>query len=73
MDINQSIFNYFELFIYFCQYRNFENCKNFVVGFGLLTLQVAFYFPKKNNFGKMKWFIVFIFLAFIFLVFISLV
>lgn len=54
--------------MYFCQYRNFENCKNFVVGFGLLTLQVAFYFPKKNNFGKMKWFIVFIFLAFIFLV-----
>jgi len=35
-----------------------EIVKNFVVGFGLLTLQVAFYFPKKNNFGKMKWFIV---------------
>ncbi|ATR77958.1 hypothetical protein NP7_00845 [Moraxella osloensis] len=68
MDINQSIFNYSEGFIYFCQYRNFENCKNFVVGFGLLTLQVAFYFPKKNNFGKMKWLIVSIFLTFIFLV-----
>jgi len=39
-----------------------------VVGFGLLTLQVAFYFPKKNNFGKMKGFIIFIFLVFISLV-----
>jgi len=58
MNIIQLIFNYSEFFIYFCQYRNFENYKNFVVGFGLLTLQVAFYFPKKNNFGKMKWLIV---------------
>ncbi|VXB24637.1 hypothetical protein ENHYDAX1_20136 [Enhydrobacter sp. AX1] len=39
-----------------------------MVGFGLLTLQVAFYFPKKNNLGKMKWLIVSIFLVFISLV-----